>query len=404
MKRTLFKTPPDIACCYWSVLIDMWGSAISSLTPFVCLHYSVRIELAGAVMSTYSICQTASSLFFGKASDSAAFGTRRAILVLLLGSSIGLGMCVIPPFSVFVAGRALAGLFAGSASPVQSYLMATAPTQQLLTGRLKFLEVVITSAHLIGPPLFNSMFEVSTILPFLTLAGLSLTGFFFSTRCLRQLPKADTPTSADAPTSVATMQQSTRARVILVFLVAAAFTGMAQFAAMGFISVYVYQLWDWSLTSQGAVHTLVSSINLFLIRPMLDRYLRRYSPQALSIFGLGCVALLHLSLSALCKSMFSWCGLPLMLAANICFGQGPFFLFPGMKVILMNHTDKHRRGTIFGYLECVFALARAAGSAFFGWTYGRYGGEWCFRSACICTICSLLFHLAAHGLDKAARI
>ncbi|MEX0691903.1 MAG: MFS transporter [Gemmatimonadales bacterium] len=337
--------------------VDMIGFAmIFPLLPFYALRLEASPATIGWMIASFSIAQMASSPLWGRVSD--RFGRRPALMVGLLGSSIGfLVFGFATSIWMLFLSRIIQGAGGGTTGVAQAYIGdAVEPRERAKA--LGWLSAATSAGVMIGPALGSLAANLGPEAPGILAAALCAINLGFAWRWLPETNVRKPRTSTDGPEPIMRSVRTVMAEVVLkpandisklIWIYA---TGMLGFMSM--TAVFALFLGaEFGITERTIGYFFVYNglvgvvMRAVLLGPLVDRFgeVRLMRAGAL-IMTLG-LLLLPLTQSV-------WMVAAVMGLVPV----GTALLFPATSALVTHRAPAHERGQVLGVQQTFGGVAR----------------------------------------------
>lgn len=360
-----------------TVFVEMAGfGLIVPFLPFWAERFGASPALVALLMSTYAICQFASSFFWGWASD--RIGRKPIVLVSLAGSVIAyLWLAQAGALWMLFAARALNGVMGGTL-PVAQAFVADLTTPERRARGMGLLGATMGFGFIMGPALGALLAggDAATpdfATPFRVAAGFSAAAFLLGLVLLRNPPRAAAPLVPGGA--------GARLRAIGVVLAMPAVAWpiaanvLFSFVMSGVESTFV--LWTerqfgWGPRANGYLLAYLGAVMVLAQGVLVGRLSARLGEARVALLGAAVFAI-GLAFSPLAALLVPEAALPAVILGSALLAAGLGLGQPSLHGLTSRNAPPQRQGAVLGAGQSCQSLARIAGPAFAGFLFTTYG-------------------------------
>jgi DHA1 family tetracycline resistance protein-like MFS transporter len=381
---------------FLTVFIDLLGFGIAiPLLPFYAQKFGASAEAVTLVIATYSFAQFVFLPYWGRVSDRIG---RRPVLLLTLGGATASWILTAYVDSLWAlfAVRAFAGAMAGNAAVAQAYVADTTTPENRAKGH-GVIGAAFGLGFLVGPA-FGGILAGDTDapdfrMPFFAAAALSAIALLFA---VIRLPESLSPAARAA--AKAAPRQSRLAQladavtkrklgilVALMFLTPFVFSGVET----------TFALWSqaalgWGPRENGYAYSFMGLIAVLVQGGSIGPLTKMFGERGLLLFGpvligVGMVMLpLGGEIVILAVALF-------LIVAGVCVTT------PSLNSLISQRAGPHERGALLGVAQASGGLARIAGHAWGGFSFGGLGRDWPYFTGALLMVAAFVLALAVRS-------
>ena len=377
-----------------SAFVDTLGAfLVLALLPFYAQELGASALEVGALVAAFSIAQTVSAPFWGRASD--RLGRRPVILLGLVVSILGfLGFAFASSLATLLLSRLAQGVGGGTVAAVFAYVADAVPAHQRAE-RLGWLTAATSAAAMVGPLLGSVATRVDPALPGVLVAALGAVALGLAFWLLPEprresAPPAHRPSLGSALARVLTHPAAPVHRLIWIYSLAM----LATQATMGVAGLYLERRFGVTEETVWPFFTCLALVSLLVRVAVLGPAVR--SAGETKVLRVGAVFLTAgLALLAV-PDRALWLVLPIALVAT-----GTSFLYTCLNALVTRAVpDARDTGQMLGVQQAFGGSARIAGPILAGAVFERVSPAAPFFAAA--AVMAVVTMTAAAGLRSGA--
>lgn len=381
------------------VFIDLVGfGIIIPLSPYLATHYGASSLDVGLLMTVYSLMQFVFSPVWGRLSDK--IGRRPILLMSLMGSTLSyLGFAFATELWMLYVCRIFAGIFAANVSTAMAYIADVTPPDQR-SKNMGIIGAAFGIGFILGPFIGGQLSELGTRFGSAPPFGMSFSALGAAAICFLNWIHAYfvLKESRTGQGSQPVAEGSRIARMLFYFkkpvvgslMVVFLFSGIAFAQMESTLSLYVKDVFGWSLKETGYAFAFSGFMMAFVQGYLLRKVMPKFGEKKLILFGLFCAAV---GLAGIGFSRDFW-----TLGLFFVFlSLGTGFINPSIMGSISLLGGKDEQGAIMGVTQSLSAIGRILGPIIGGFVYGAVGASWPFYTAGFMMLFAGLFVLKIYS-------
>jgi DHA1 family tetracycline resistance protein-like MFS transporter len=359
-----------------TVFVEMAGfGLIVPFLPFWAERFGASPTLVALLMSTYAICQFASSFLWGWASD--RVGRKPIVLASLAGSVIAyLWLARADALWMLFAARALNGAMGGT-MPVAQAFVADLTTAERRARGMGLLGATMGCGFILGPALGallagGDAAAPDFATPFRVAAGFSGAAFLLGVVLLRNPPRAAAARAGGVGARLRAIGLTLALPAVALPIAA---NTLFSFVMSGVESTFV--LWTerqfgWGPRDNGYLLAYLGVVMVLAQGMLVGRLAVRLGEARVALVG-AVVFAVGVGTSPLAALLAPDAALPCVIAGSALLALGLGLGQPSLHGLTSRNAPPERQGAVLGAGQSCQSLARIAGPAVAGFLFTTYG-------------------------------